>query len=131
MFSLFKKAPTEEQSMTFSKALARNAALDVTFKNGVPIFVVVVHDTGDKIKPHFENRKAMAEFISTIDDRILQEFPPDPSDYLGLPKDLLGDRSHEFREARRVVGYSNGYGIFQWRYDEKSVMHIGLMSEKI
>jgi hypothetical protein len=131
MFSFFKKKPTETEAIAYGKGLAKRAVLDVAFQDGTPTFVIVVDQPGVGIGANFEHRQAIAEFIAVIEKRIIDEFPSDPNEYLGLPADILGDRSYEFKQARRVVGSSESKGLFQWRYDKNSVIQIGLMTEKI
>ena len=131
MFSFFKKKPTESEAIVYGKGLAKRAVLDVAFQDGIPTFVIVVDQPGSGIAANFEHRQAMAEFIAVIEERVIREFPADPNEYLGLPAEILGDRSDEFKQARRVVGSSESKGLFQWRYDKNSIIQIGMMSEKI
>lgn len=132
MFSFFKKKPSEAESIAFCLVLASTADLDVVFRGGVPTFLIFVRESGERIKPHLEHKEQfLAMFTSVIDKRIVEEFPEDPNTYLGLPAEILGDRSHEFREARRVVASVEKKGLFQWRWDENSNLRIGNLTDQI
>lgn len=125
MFSFLKKPPAVSEAIQLCTTVAQQASLDIAYRDGVPTFIVGLNQTLQNLKPYFQHREAVREFILIIENRVVEELPSDPNEDLGLPAELLGDRSGEFEAAKRVVATSDSKGLFQWRWNKDSEISIG------
>lgn len=124
MFSIFKKEPTESESINYCRLLANRAFIDLTYVQGDPKFIIKVDQVGATIAPYMKQRKAIAAFVEIVEDRIFREFPANQAEDLGLPAELMDESETNFNGCYRVVGSSEMKGLFKWRFTGNSELLI-------
>lgn len=104
MFSIFKREPTEAEAIQYCQALAKESLLDVAYSDGEPTFVIAVRVTGKAAAPYLlKFRSAMSAFIEVMEQRILGEFPSDPTE-----KQLTADDPPLYRGPVEIFAYRDG-----------------------
>jgi hypothetical protein len=121
MFSIFKKAPDEDESIFICGFLAHKAEIDLLYRDGVPLFLIKVDHVKGKIAPHIKCRKALHAFVERVESRIAEEFPSSQAEDLGLPVELLEDSTEDITFCERLaVSDSEKRGLFKWSFTKDS-----------
>ena len=128
MFNFFKKKlPSEDESIKYLVDLASTARLEPIRDKGIVFAIMILIDrTGSDLAPYTQYRKSIAEFIGRIEERIESELPESRANEfaeLGIPIEVLKDKSDEFSRAERLLADSQLTGCLKWHLDlEKNII---------
>lgn len=128
MFNFFKKKlPSEDESIRYLIDLASTARLQPIRDKGIVFAIMVLIDrTGSELVPYTQYRRGIAEFIGRIEERIESELPESRANEfaeLGIPLEVLADKSDELSTAERLLGDSQLTGCLKWHLDhEKNII---------
>ena len=89
MFGLFSKKPSQQDSVSYCTALAKEAKIDVVFENGnYSAFLIFLDLDGSLLISHFKYSEAQSAFVTVIEARIHNKQFNDPSNEINMVNEM-------------------------------------------